>query len=103
MELHDIDTLGDTLGDAVAETFLLLVTELDTEELLILGNCSPSPRLGVDWLETRDVCLAPAIPIPSGLMLKPASIGSGLRGGVTVTFALAGDAECHPFRRDGLP
>ena len=48
MELQDIDTLGDTLGDAVSETFLLLVTELDTEELLILGNCSPSPILGVD-------------------------------------------------------
>lgn len=108
ISLHDTDVLvlGETLGDVEADASLLLYLlaefALDIDGLLIIGNWSMSPMLG-DKLEVRETRPEVAEPIPPmGLVLNPASVGSGLRGGVTCTFVLIGDVECHT-KRDGLP
>jgi len=107
ISLHDTDVLvlGETLGDVEADASLLLLlfTEfaLDTAGLLIPGNWSASPMLG-EKLEVREIRPAVADPIPpKGLVLNPASIGSGLRGGIACTFAGAhiarGPASLVPY------
>lgn len=107
ISLHDTDVLvlGETLRDVEADVslllFLLAEFALDIDELLIPGKWSVSPMLG-DKLEVRETRPEVAGPILlMGLVLNPASIGSGLRGGVTCTFVLIGDVEFQT-KRDGL-